>query len=72
MDPKILGGDPVITGTRIPIERVYHLVRQGESVDGLLSAYPQVKPKTINYIISYLMQMGLNEYEKTQKVKASA
>lgn len=72
MTPDILGGAPVIAGTRIPIERIYHLVRQGYSTETLEKEYPQVDPKKIQYIISYLMQAGLNAFQKAQKVQVAS
>ncbi len=64
-DPQILGGTPVIAGTRIPVERVYHLIRHGYTTETLKKEYPHVAPKKIQHIISYLMQAGLDAFEKT-------
>lgn len=67
IDPKILGGTPVISGTRIPIERIYELIKQGYSTETLKSEYPQVETKKIQYVIAYLVEAGLNEFEKNYK-----
>ncbi len=72
MDPEILGGSPVITGTRIPIERIYHLVRQGYTTKTLKEEYPHVEAKKIQYIISYLMEAGLDVFEKTYKMQGAS
>jgi uncharacterized protein (DUF433 family) len=72
MTPEILGGTPVIAGTRIPIERVYHLVRQGYSTETLQKEYPQVDPQKIQFIISYLMEIGLDAFEKDQQIQTSS
>lgn len=69
---KILGGTPVITGTRIPVERIYHLIKQGYSVETLQEDYPWVDKKKLQYAIAYLVKAGLDEFEKTQKVQTSA
>ena len=68
MDPNILGGTPVIVGTRIPIERVSSLVRQGYTTSALEGEYPHVDPEKIQYIISYLMEEGLHVFKKTYKI----
>lgn len=68
MDPEILGGTPVIVGTRIPIERVSNLVRQGYTTSALKEEYPHVDPEKIQYIISYLMEEGLHVFKKTYKI----
>lgn len=72
INPEILGGAPVISGTRIPIERIYHLVRQGYTTQTLQKEYPHVAPKKIQYIISYLMEAGLDAFTKTYKIQASS
>lgn len=72
MDPQILGGEPVIAGTRIPVERVYHLIRQGYSTDTLEREYPHVSPKKIQLVIAYLLKAGLNDFKKTQKIQATS
>ena len=55
-NPEILGGTPVISGTRMPVERVFQLVKQGMSVEDLQESYPWVDKKKIQYTIAYLMQ----------------
>lgn len=72
IDPQVLGGTPVISGTRIPIERVFQLVKQGYSTQILEITYPQVAPQKIQNIIAYLMQAGLDGFKDAYKVQASA
>lgn len=72
IDPQILGGTPVIAGTRIPVERVYELIKQGYSLDNLHDEYSWVDKKKIQMTIAYLMESGLNEFKKTQKIQASS
>lgn len=71
IDNQILGGTPVIAGTRIPVERIAALVRQGYTTDTLKEEYPHVEATKIQYIISSLMKVGLDEFEKIQKVQAT-
>ena len=42
-NPKVLGGMPVIRGTRIPIARVVALYIQGYKIKDLKSDYPYLK-----------------------------
>ena len=72
INPQILGGAPVISGTRIPIERIYQLIKQGHSVENLQEEYPWVDKKKILYTVAILMKAGLDEFEKTYKTQASA
>jgi len=72
INPKILGGTPVIAGTRIPVERVSALVRQGYTPQKLQEEYPWVEPKKIQYLIAYLMEAGLDAFEKTYKAQTAS
>lgn len=67
-DKEILGGTPVIAGTRIPVERIYELIKQGYTVENLQKDYDWVDKKKIQYVIAYLMEVGLNEYKKAEKI----
>ncbi|MDO8571036.1 MAG: DUF433 domain-containing protein [Candidatus Daviesbacteria bacterium] len=68
VDREILGGTPVISGTRIPVERIYELIKQGHSLEALKDEYSWVDEKKIQFTIAYLMKAGLNEFEKVQKI----
>ncbi len=72
IDPEILGGTPVIAGTRIPIERIKELVKQGYTTESLKEEYPQVSIKKIQSVISLLMEIGLDDFKKTYKTQAAA
>ena len=72
IDPLILGGTPVISGTRIPVERVYQLVKQGYSTQTLENTYPHVSPQKIQNVIAHLMQAGLDDYTNTYRTQASS
>ena len=43
----ILGGKPVIQGTRIPVDILLELVDAGFSVDDILSEYPHLKREDV-------------------------
>ena len=68
-DPEILGGSPVIAGTRIPIERLFHLLKQGYSLEALRKEYSWVDRKKIQYAVAYLVKAGLDAFQKTQKIQ---
>ncbi len=72
IDPEILGGTPVIAGTRIPIERVKELVKQGYTTETLKKEYPQVAIRKFQDVISTLMEIGLDDFKKTYKAQAAA
>ena len=72
IDENILGGTPVIAGTRIPVERIYQLIKQGHSIEDLQTEYSWVDKKKLQYAIAYLVKVGLDEFEKAQKVQAAS
>jgi uncharacterized protein (DUF433 family) len=41
-NPAIMGGEPVIRGTRVPVRTVAGLIEQGESREVMRQDYPQV------------------------------
>lgn len=52
-DPKILGGKPVIAGTRISVELILDRVASGMSMGEILKDYPHLTDKQIQAAISY-------------------
>ena len=52
-DPEIMGGTPVFTGTRVPVQNLLDYLEGGESIDDFLTAFPTVKrPQVIGFIKS--------------------
>ena len=47
-DPNILGGKPTIIGTRIPIDQLLFLLKEGFTVEAINQEYPQLSIKTIS------------------------
>nr|VFK30676.1 MAG: Uncharacterized conserved protein, DUF433 family [Candidatus Kentron sp. MB]VFK34246.1 MAG: Uncharacterized conserved protein, DUF433 family [Candidatus Kentron sp. MB]VFK76610.1 MAG: Uncharacterized conserved protein, DUF433 family [Candidatus Kentron sp. MB] len=43
IDPEILGGTPVFTGTRIPIAVLFENLADGLGLDEILDSYPTLK-----------------------------
>jgi len=42
-DPEIMGGTPVFTGTRVPVQNLVDYLEGGESIDDFLAGFPTVK-----------------------------
>lgn len=60
-NPKILSGQPVIKGTRIPVARVVALVVQGYKVKDFKKDYPylEITKKDLRNIFTYYQnQLG--------------
>ena len=42
-DPGIMGGTPVFTGTRVPVQNLVDYLEGGESIDDFLAGFPTVR-----------------------------
>jgi uncharacterized protein (DUF433 family) len=52
-NPEVRRGEPVISGTRIPIRAVAERVKGGETIDDLLEDYPKVPRKAFEAALIY-------------------
>lgn len=55
-DPEILGGKPVIRGTRIPIDQILFLLNEDYPIEAIHQFYPQVSIETIKGTIEEAAQ----------------
>lgn len=46
IDPETMGGTPVFTGTRVPIQTLFDYMEGGDSLDEFLDDYPTVSKDT--------------------------
>ena len=42
-DPEILGGTPVLVGTRVPVKSLFDHLEAGDSIDEFLEGFPSVQ-----------------------------
>lgn len=52
-DPNILGGKPIIAGTRMSVESVLELLSSGVDINDILKEYPFLKKEQIQASIEY-------------------
>lgn len=50
-NPEILGGMPVIAGTRIPVVKIISLLSDGFTIETIHEQYPQLKVNILNRVI---------------------
>jgi len=53
IDEKILGGKPVIRGTRIPVYLIVELVANGLSIKDILKEYPELSEEDVKAALRY-------------------
>ena len=41
-DPEVLGGTPVFSGTRVPVQTLLDYIEAGETIDDFLEGFPSV------------------------------
>jgi len=46
-DPEILGGKPVVGGTRIPVDLVLELINVGCSANRIVEEYPELSKESV-------------------------
>ena len=73
-DPKILGGTPVIRGTRIPASRIIFLLKEGYTVDAIHEDFPHVPVNVIELVIDEVANMidSSRNDQKVSKIQAAS
>lgn len=61
VNPQILGGKPVICGTRISVEFILNLLGAGISTEQILADYPHLSHDDIQACLSYAAHSLRNE-----------
>lgn len=63
-DPKIMGGQPCIAGTRIPVSLLLIRLKQGYSLKAIQEHYPHVPLTTFEAVFEELAErVGATEYD---------
>ncbi len=55
IDPETMGGTPVFTGTRVPIQALFDYIETGETLDEFLENFPSVNKE---FAIQVLQMAG--------------
>ncbi len=53
VNPKIMGGKPVIRGTRIPVDAIIKRLAEGMSIKEILEEYPNLREEDIKAALQY-------------------
>ncbi len=61
VNPRILGGKPIIDGTRISVEFILDLLASGVSEEEILADYPHVTKEDIRACLRYAARSCRNE-----------
>ena len=61
VNPKILGGKPVIRGTRIPVYLILELLSAGYDFKRIMKTYPTLKEEDIKAAVNYATKIVKHE-----------
>ena len=53
INPDIMGGTPVIRGTRVPVYTVLQLIERGQSIEQILDELPYLSREGIEAAVIY-------------------
>jgi uncharacterized protein (DUF433 family) len=56
-DPAILGGKPVVRGTRLAVDFILDLLAQGWSREALRESYPQLSDDALQAVFAYAAEV---------------
>ena len=61
VNPEILGGKPIIDGTRISVEFVLNQLASGVSTEDILEDYPHIRATDVQACLEYAAKSFRNE-----------
>ena len=60
-DPEILGGKPIVEGTRLSVEHILGLLASGMSNKEIIADYPDLNDESIRAVLAYAVRALQNE-----------
>ena len=61
-NPKVLGGTPVFTGTRVPVESLFDYLKRGRSIDYFLEQFPTVGREQVEELLDDAKSKSLSQH----------
>ena len=52
-NPRVLGGEPIVRGTRIPVRSIVLAARESGGSDAVRDAYPQSTPADVGEALAF-------------------
>ena len=52
-DPEILGGKPILEGTRLSVEHILGLLAHGMSQNEIVESHPELSIDDVNIVVQY-------------------
>jgi uncharacterized protein (DUF433 family) len=51
VDPEVMGGERVFSGTRVPVRSLFDHLEAGDSIDDFLDGFPSVKREQVIIVL---------------------
>ena len=72
IDPEIMSGEPVFTGTRVPVKSLIDHLREGDTADNFLEGFPTVKRAQALALLEEANQLIVEHYrQRSSRPKAA-
>ena len=72
IDPEIMSGEPVFTGTRVPVKSLIDHLREGDTPDNFLEGFPTVKRAQALALLEEVNQLIVEHYrQRSSRPKAA-
>ncbi len=55
-DPKVLGGEPVFAGTRVPVKSLFDHLEAGDSIEEFLEGFPSVRREQVIAVLQEALE----------------
>ena len=52
-NPEVLGGKPILEGTRLSVEQILGLLAHGMSQNEIVDSYPELSVDDVNIVVQY-------------------
>jgi uncharacterized protein (DUF433 family) len=69
-DPKVLGGKPVIRGTRISVELILEYFAEGGAVADVIDAYPHLTEEQVRAAIIFAHDLLVDDATNARRFAA--
>lgn len=60
-DPTVCGGEPVLSGTRIPLRTVLASLADGDTEDVILQSFPTLTREHVRAVISFAARSAVDD-----------
>lgn len=72
IDSKICHGQACIKGTRIPVHQIIGMLANGDTIESLLRAYPQINREDILACLEYAAWLAEEQVTPIEEVASGA